>query len=121
MLNPLLFIECPNRLLLLQRMWRVLTRRVVSFGDLHFQKGILVLKGSTLYSLYKEGGQAGRRVDKEGVGEGVYKASAPHFRIYSFALGPLASLAPRVRRVLGSTVGSILEKETICNLGTTLL
>ena len=59
MFNPLLFIEHPDRLLFSQRKYGMLTGRVVPFGDLHFWKEILVFKGFTLYSLYKEGGQAG--------------------------------------------------------------
>ena len=60
-------------------------------------------------------------------GKGVYKAPAPHFKIYSLAPILLASLVVQVCRVLGSTVGSILEtklfpkKQTICNSSTTLL
>ena len=121
MFNPLLFIERPDCLLLSQQTCGVLTRRVVPFGDHHFQKEILILKGFTLYSLYKEGGRDCGRAGKEGVGEGVYKAPAPYFRIYSLVPGPLAPLFQRVCRVLGSTMGSILEKQTICNLGTVLL
>ena len=60
MFNPLLFIEHPNHLLLLLQTCGVLMGRVVPFEDLHFQKEILILKGSTLYSLYKEGGWASR-------------------------------------------------------------
>ena len=121
MFNPLLFIERPDRLLLSQRMCGVFTGRVVPFGNHHFWKEILVLKGSTLHSLYKEGGRDCGRAGKEGMGEGIFKASAPHYRIYSLVLRPIASLFQRVCRIIGSTVGSILGKHTICNLRTALL
>ena len=48
----------------------MLIGRVVPFGDHHFWEEILVLKGSTLHSLYKKaGGIAGRRA-KKGEGRG---------------------------------------------------
>ena len=70
MFNPLLFIECPDRLLLSQLTCRVLTRGVVPFGDHHFWEEILVLKGSTLHSLYKEGGRDCRRAGGQRRGGG---------------------------------------------------
>ena len=69
MFNPLLFIECPERVLLSQRTCGVFTERVVSFGDLHFWKEKFVFKGLKLYLLYKEGRQAGGRASKEGAGK----------------------------------------------------
>ena len=92
MFNPLLFIERLDCLLLSQRTCGVLTGRVIPFGDHYFWEEILVLKGSTLHSLYKEGRWDCRRAGKEGVEEGVFKAFAPYFRIYSLMPGPIASL-----------------------------
>ena len=80
MFNPLLFIERPDCLLLSQRTCKVLTGRVEPFGDHHFWEEILVLKGSTSHSLYKEGGRdCGRAGGQKKGGEGGFQGICTSF------------------------------------------
>ena len=93
MFNPLLFIEHPDCLLLSQRMCAMLTGRVVSMGIIISGRKFLSSKvPHYIHYTKKAGGIAGGRAGKERMEEGIFKASAPHFRIYSLVPGPIASL-----------------------------